>query len=172
MEKDLVDEKVHSEETTDLTISENTLYDESTDIVNQIIGEKDTSRIDELTKLFTLNQRKKDIARIDKLSKLLNLVDDEVSNRLIDTPESFNNDQLIKYMGTTQQTLTSLESNLVNKPIIQINNQKNEININDSGLNRESRQKVFDAVMSILNSTDKEVIDINIEEENDSCEET
>ncbi|MBQ6627915.1 MAG: hypothetical protein IJH65_03785 [Methanobrevibacter sp.] len=157
-----IEEKV---EETALTVPENHLYVESGDIVNQIINEKDTEKLEELTKLFTLNQRKKDIARIDKLSKLLNLVDDEVSNRLIDTPESFNNDQLIKYMGTTQQTLTSLENNLTDKPIIQINNQRNEINITDSGLNRESRQKVFDTVMAILNkAADGDVIDIDVEE--------
>ena len=102
----------------------------------------------------------------------MNLVDDEVSNRLVDTPESFNNDQLIKYMGTTQQTLTALESNLTDKPMIQINNQLNEININDSGLNRESRQKVFDTVMAILNNSNKDIIDVDIDEENSECEET
>ena len=153
-------------------VPNNNLYLESSELVNQIINETDTSKIEELTKLFTLNQRKKDIARIDKLSKLLNLVDDEVSNRLVDTPESFNNDQLIKYMGTTQQTLTALESNLTDKPMIQINNQLNEININDSGLNRESRQKVFDTVMAILNNPNKDIIDVDIDEENSKCEET
>lgn len=153
-------------------VPNNNLYLESSELVNKIINETDTNKIEELTKLFTLNQRKKDIARIDKLSKLLNLVDDEVSNRLVDTPESFNNDQLIKYMGTTQQTLTALESNLTDKPMIQINNQLNEININDSGLNRESRQKVFDTVMAILNNSNKDIIDVDMDEENSECEET
>ena len=162
-------EKINDSE---VLVPNNNLYLESSELVNQIINETDTSKIEELTKLFTLNQRKKDIARIDKLSKLLNLVDDEVSNRLVDTPESFNNDQLIKYMGTTQQTLTALESNLTDKPIIQINNQLNEININDSGLNRESRQKVFDTVMAILNNSNKDIIDVDIDGENSECEET
>lgn len=162
-------EKINNSEA---LVPNNNLYLESSELVNQIINETDTNKIEELTKLFTLNQRKKDIARIDKLSKLLNLVDDEVSNRLVDTPESFNNDQLIKYMGTTQQTLTALESNLTDKPMIQINNQLNEININDSGLNRESRQKVFDTVMAILNNSNKDIIDVDIDEENSECEET
>lgn len=162
-------EKINNSEA---LVPNNNLYLESSELVNQIINETDTNKIEELTKLFTLNQRKKDIARIDKLSKLLNLVDDEVSNRLVDTPESFNNDQLIKYMGTTQQTLTALESNLTDKPMIQINNQLNEININDSGLNRESRQKVFDTVMAILNNSNKDIIDVDMDEENSECEET
>jgi len=166
-----MDEKEKINNSEDL-VPNNNLYLESSELVNQIINETDTNKIEELTKLFTLNQRKKDIARIDKLSKLLNLVDDEVSNRLVDTPESFNNDQLIKYMGTTQQTLTALESNLTDKPMIQINNQLNEININDSGLNRESRQKVFDTVMAILNNSNKDIIDVDIDEENSECEET
>jgi len=142
------------------------LYLESSELVDQIIKETDPDKIEEMTKIFSLTQRKKDIARIDKLSKLLNLVDDEVANRLVDTPESFRNDDLIKYMSTTQQTITSLENNLTNKPLIQINNQKNEININDSGLNRESRQKVLDTVMKILNNYNNPDI-IDVEEEED-----
>ena len=140
------------------------LYKESGDLVNQIINETDTDKIDDLTKLFTINQRKKDIARIDKLSQLLNLVDDEVTNRLVDCPESFNNDQLVKYMTATQQSISTIENTLDQKPIIQINNQKNEIHINDSGLNRESREKVLNAVMEILNKANDNVIDVDVEE--------
>lgn len=140
------------------------LYKESGDLVNQIINETDADKIDDLTKLFTINQRKKDIARIDKLSQLLNLVDDEVTNRLVDCPESFNNDQLVKYMTATQQSISTIENTLDQKPIIQINNQKNEIHINDSGLNRESREKVLNAVMEILNKANDNVIDVDVEE--------
>lgn len=151
--------------TNEITTGSN-LYSESNELVNKIINEYDSDKLDELTKLFSLNQRKKDIARVNKLSQLLNLVDDEMANRLIDAPEGFENSDLIKYMSTAQQTMTSIENNLEQKPLIQINNQKNEINITDSGLNRESRQKVIDAVFAILNSNTDNIIDIEIEDDN------
>ena len=50
-------------------------------------------------------------------------------------------------------------------PLVQINNQKNEININSVELNRESRAKVLEAVNSILASSTKRTI---IEEETDN----
>ena len=50
-------------------------------------------------------------------------------------------------------------------PLVQINNQKHEININSVELNRESRAKVLEAVNSILASSTKKTI---IEEETDN----
>lgn len=143
----------------------NNLFTESNDLVEKIINESNPDKLEELTNLFNLNQRKKDIARINKLSQLLNIVDTEVESRLIDTPEGFNNDQLIKYMSTTQQTINSLEDNLNHKPLIQINNQTNEIHLGEDGLNQESRKKVIDTIMSILSKDNKEVIDIDLDEE-------
>lgn len=154
------------QENNELIVPSNNLYLEATDIVNKIIEEQDSSKLEELTKLFTLNQRKKDIARINKLSQLLNLVDDEVTNRLIDAPEDFDNDQLINYMSKTQQAMSAIESSLDQKPLIQINNQKNEVNINGSGLNRESRAKVLETVMAILNGGAEDIIDIEEEKNN------
>ena len=144
------------------------LYQESTDIVSQIINENNLDNLDNLTKLFTINQRKKDIARIDRLSKILELVDDEVAYRVSTSPESFNNDQLVKYMNTTQQSLTSIEQGMNQTPIIQINNQKNEIHIDDSNsLNKESRDIIINKVNEILSQlkSDNNVIDITEEED-------
>ena len=46
--------------------------------------------------------------------------------------------------------------------MIQINNQKNEIHIDDSGLNKESRAKVLEVITGILNES--KVIDAEVEE--------
>ena len=153
------------EDTTNIVSKNNNLFTESNDLVEKIVNESNPDKLEELTNLFNLNQRKKDIARINKLSQLLNIVDTEVESRLIDTPEGFNNDQLIKYMSTTQQTINSLEDNLNHKPLIQINNQTNEIHLGEDGLNQESRKKVIDTIMSILSKDNKEVIDIDLDEE-------
>ena len=135
---------------------------EGNDITNQIISEKDPNKLEDLTQLFLLNKKKKDLARINKLSNLINTIDDEVINRFNDEPENFNNDQLVKYLTATQQIIDTTANNIEKVPMIQINNQKNEIHIDDSGLNKESRAKVLEVITSILN--EGKVIEAEVEE--------
>ena len=132
---------------------------EATEITNQIISEKDPSKIDDLTQLFLLNKKKKDLVRINKLSNLIDTIDDEVIARFEEEPESFDNDQLIKYMSSTQQIVNSTLQGINNTPSILINNQKNEIHISDSGLNRESRAKVLEVIDNILKNN-LDIIDV------------
>lgn len=135
---------------------------EGNDITNQIISEKDPNKLEDLTQLFLLNKKKKDLARINKLSNLINTIDDEVINRFNEEPENFNNDQLVKYLTATQQIIDTTANNIEKVPMIQINNQKNEIHIDDSGLNKESRAKVLEVITSILN--EGKIIDAEVEE--------
>ena len=139
------------------------LFRQGNDLTTKIIEETNPDELDNLTKLFTLNQKKKQIARTNKLSNLLELVDDEVINRFTQFPEAIENDDLLKYWKTTQETINQHNQDEQELPHIQINNQTN-VNINSSGLDRESRAKVLDAVQKILKSslqTDENVIDIN-----------
>lgn len=139
------------------------LFKQGNDLTTKIIEETNPDELDNLTKLFTLNQKKKQIARTNKLSNLLELVDDEVINRFTQFPEAIENDDLLKYWKTTQETINQHNQDEQELPHIQINNQTN-VNINSSGLDRESRAKVLDAVQKILKSslqTDENVIDIN-----------
>ena len=145
------------------------LFQNGNDLTNQIIDETDPDRLNELTQLFTINQKKKEIARINKLTALQEIIDDEVMNRISCTPEDFDNDQLEKYMISTQKVLNSINGNQTEMPQILVNNQTN-FNINPSGLNRESRERVYDAVKSILSSLQEDnkddIIDIKPNEEN------
>ena len=139
------------------------LFRQGNDLTTKIIEETNPDELDNLTKLFTLNQKKKQIARTNKLSNLLELVDDEVINRFTQFPEAIENDDLLKYWKTTQETINQHNQDEQELPHIQINNQTN-VNINSSGLDRESRAKVLEAVQKILKSslqTDENVIDIN-----------
>ena len=139
------------------------LFKQGNDLTTKIIEETNPDELDNLTKLFTLNQKKKQIARTNKLSNLLELVDDEVINRFTQFPEAIENDDLLKYWKTTQETISQHNQDEQELPHIQINNQTN-VNINSSGLDRESRAKVLEAVQKILKSslqTDENVIDIN-----------
>lgn len=152
------------DEKNELTVNDKAKLNlEATEITNQIISEKDPSKIDDLTQLFLLNKKKKDLVRINKLSNLIDVIDDEVIARFEEEPESFDNDQLIKYMSSTQQIVNSTLQGINNTPAILINNQKNEIHINDSGLNRESRAKVLEVIDNILKNN-PDIIDI--EEDN------
>lgn len=139
------------------------LFRQGNDLTTKIIEETNPDELDNLTKLFTLNQKKKQIARTNKLSNLLELVDDEVINRFTQFPEAIENDDLLKYWKTTQETINQHNQDEQELPHIQINNQTN-VNINSSGLDRESRAKVLEAVQEILKSSlqnDENVIDIN-----------
>lgn len=126
------------------------LYNEGDDITNQIIAESDPDKVKDLTDLFNLNLRKKEIARINKLNNLLEIVDDEVIARITTEPETFDNEVLLKYMNSTQQAINGIKQTVDEQPLVQINN--NEIHIEESGLNQESRKKVLEAVMNIINS--------------------
>lgn len=136
------------------------------DLINQIIEEQDVDKVNDLTQLFNLNQRKREIARTNRLSNLLEIIDDEVITRFSAYPESFDNDQLVKYMDATQRTINNISQNINQTPQIQINTQHNEVHINQSGLDRESRAKVLSTVNAILsslqNTQEDDIIDIEI----------
>lgn len=143
---------------------------ESKDIISQIIAEKDPDKFKDLTSLFELNQRKKNMARINRLSNLLEMVDDEVILRVSTSPEDIENRDLIGYMNAAQKSMTAIEQSFNQTPLIQVNNQSNEIHIsNESGLNRESRKKVLDAVMSIIENAQNtdNIIEVEGEEIDD-----
>ena len=150
---DIDEEEIMDEATELATVSKYAkLVKEGNDIADKIINASTTDELNEVTNLFLANQRKKDMIRSHKLSILLGIIDDEVINRFTDRPEDFDNTELLNYMNSTQRNIDSITRSLDEKPIVQINNQHNEINIGGSSLNRESRVKVLNAVQDILNS--------------------
>ena len=159
---DIDEEEIMDEATELATVSKYAkLVKEGNDITDKIMNASTTDELNEVTNLFLANQRKKDMIRSHKLSGLLGIIDDEVINRFASNPESFDHDQLLSYMNSTQRAIDSITRSLDEKPVVQINTQHNEINIDGSGLNRESRVKVLNAVQDILNSLqDGDVDDI------------
>lgn len=140
------------------------LQKQSNDLINQIIATESKQELDDLTNLFKMNQQKKDLARINRLNGLLEIVDDEVINRVATEPESIENETLLKYMTQTQQQISNIRTTMEQQPLIQINNQKNEIHM-DSGLSVESRKKVLEAVQQILNQSQVDGTAEEIEDE-------
>lgn len=135
-------------------------------IAQQILDEQDIDKVKDLTALFNLNAQKRNVMRVIKMNGLLDKVTDQVIERFEKYPANFSNDDLIKYMQVTENAIdrASKNLNLVEEtPAIQLM-QNNQVNINiDNGLDRDSREKVLDAVKAILaNATKPEpkVVDV------------
>lgn len=135
-------------------------------IAQQILDEQDIDKVKDLTTLFNLNAQKRNVMRIIKMNGLLDKVTDQVIERFEKYPANFSNDDLIKYMQVTENAIDRANKNLnlvEETPAIQLM-QNNQVNINiDNGLDRDSREKVLDAVKAILANAVKpepEVVDV------------
>ena len=82
-----------------------------------------------------------------------------VIDRFENNPQVIEDRDLYRYWQTTSDIVNNKTEDDISLPRVQINNQTN-INVNQlSGLNRESRAKVLDAVNKILGEATNEVID-------------
>ena len=172
---------VQEEEETQVAVSHRSaaavINSEANDLVNQILVEKDPVKVENLKKQFLLVQQKKNIARVNRLTTLIEIVDDEIINRFADAPEEMSNKDIVSYMNSTQSSLNTTMQALTQTPMIQVNNQTNEIkidnsNINLSGMDVDSRKNVLNFLLSSIRDAQakqSEVIDVvpNEEEESD-----
>ena len=154
-------------------MSQNTEFNKSLDltpldikthqIAQEILDEENIDRVKDLTNLFNLNAQKRNVMRVIKMNDLLDKVTDQVIERFEKRPENFSNDDLIKYMQVTENAIDRANKhlNLVEEtPQIQLM-QNNQVNINiDSDMDRESRERVLNAVRSILSSNTSDLSDI------------
>ena len=141
------------------------LIKEANEITEQIIAEKDPSKLHDLTNLFKQNQLKKNLLRSSKLNNLLEIIDDEVLMRVTTAPEMISNKDLLGYMNTTQQAIQNSFNTFEQLPTIQVNNIENSVNISSDNLGKESRQIVINKVNEILSQLKSEnVIDAEDED--------
>jgi len=161
------------------------LNKESLTLINQIIAETDVEKTKDLTYLFNINQNKKTMVRMDKLNGLQDDLVAQLAKRIHERPDEISNQDLMTALKLTQDIIERGQKQIstVNEtPLIQINQQTNTVNVGDNlqGLNRESREKVKNAVMSLLSGItqepDREVIDVvsqeTLEAEQVEAEET
>lgn len=135
-------------------IDELPLQRDTVDIVNNIVTADNLDDLKSYTNLFNIAIAKKNALRIVKLNNLLDAVNDQAIDRFLKRPGEFNNKELLEYMKTvaeqverSQKALNEVED----KPAIQINNQKNEVNINvTDDLSRESRERVTEVIRKLL----------------------
>lgn len=164
------------------------LSKESMVILNQIIAEQDPVKTKDLTYLFNQNQNKKTMARMNKLNDLVDTLVDKFIDRANNRPDEMTTTEIINGMKTASDLIDKGQKSINNEPesapLIQINSQDNSVNVGASNdpankLSRESKDKVKNAVLDLLNSisaTNKpeeaDIIDLTVEkketEENDN----
>ena len=143
---------------------------ESLNILNQIIAAEDIDKTKDLTYLFNINQNKKTMVRIDSLSNLQDKLVGLLSSRVTERPDEMSNQEVMQALKVVQDIIergTKQITGQNEQPLIQINQQTNSVNVGDeaAGLNRDSRDKVRRAIMSILDNvkdttnTDTEIIE-------------
>lgn len=150
------------------------------ELEQQLLKETDIEELKNVINLFNLNIKKKDIIRTNKLSNLQDLVTDQMQERIERNAGAFSNKDLIDYFKTIQESIKKADNSLSNidTPAIQLNQQFNLNVENKDVLDKDSRDKVADAVKSILDKmkaaeTSTEIVEVdNYEvEESDSVEE-
>ena len=132
------------------------LETETKEVLNDIVKAKSNEELKNYLAKFNLNMAKKNAIRIAKMQNLLDAVDDQAIERMEKHPSEFSNKEIQEYMKTVQDQINSCQraiDGLEEKPMIQINQQKNEVNINVENpalKTRESKERVMNAVEALL----------------------
>ena len=160
-------EKGEKTNTALVAVDTSDLNAESLNILNQIIAAEDINKTKDLTYLFNINQNKKTMVRIDSLSNLQDKLVGLLSNRVTERPDEMSNQEVMQALKVVQDIIergTKQITGQNEQPLIQINQQTNSVNVGDeaAGLNRDSRDKVKRAIMSILDNV-KDATDTNAE---------
>jgi hypothetical protein len=133
------------------------LSEESKALIDQIIMETDEQKTRDLTHLFNANQNKKTMVRVNKLNDLLDTITDQALARFTARPDEISNKELFDGLKVVQDLIERGQkqvSGAGETPLIQINQQTNEVNVGNSvsNLNRDSRERVKAAVLDLLGS--------------------
>ena len=139
------------------TPSPKDLSKESMALIEQIIAETDEQKTKDLTHLFNSNQNKKTMVRVNKLNDLLDVITDQALTRFTARPDEISNKELFDGLKVVQDLIERGQkqvSGTGETPLIQVNQQTNEVNIgsgNANILSRDSRERVKNAVLGLLN---------------------
>ena len=140
-----------------LIVSPRSLTEESKALIEQIIAETDEQKTKDLTYLFNNNQNKKTMVRVSKLSDLLDTITDQALARFTTRPDEISNKELFDGLKIVQDLIERGQKQVSGAgevPLIQVNQQTNEVNLggSPSNLSRDSRERVKSAVLGLLSS--------------------
>jgi hypothetical protein len=158
--KDNQDEVFISEETSLAPISETSLEAikanlsiESQRLIGELTLEKDKQKMQAIEQQFNEIQRKKQLARISKLSDVQDMLTDQFYQRISQRPDEISNKEMLDGMKVVQDLMEKNQKHtevIEEIPqLIQIN--QTEVNVG-SNLNRDSRERVKNAVLGLLSS--------------------
>ena len=152
-----------SEETSLVSISDISLEDarnnlsiEAQRLVGELTLEKDKQKMQAIEQQFNDIQRKKQLARISKLSDVQDMLTDQFYQRISQRPDEISNKEMLDGMKVVQDLMEKNQKRaeiMEEIPqLIQIN--QTEVNVNNN-LNRDSRERVKNAVLDILDSINR-----------------
>lgn len=129
----------------------------------EIINETSPDKLNELINLFNIHETKKSTVRAIKYNTLLDSISDEMLKRFDKYHNEFSNDDILKYLQASQLALDKINKNASQiKDIPQITINQVNINQTDDTLDRESREKVAEAlkaIMAVMNNPNEDIIE-------------
>lgn len=142
------------------------------DITEKFLAETDPKELQTIVDMFNLNIKKKNMLRTTRISEIQDNIISQIFQRVSSRPDEFSNTDLINYFKVMQEALQKNPSD-TELPTIHIN-QNNQVNINmdNQGLDRMSRERVANAIRNILSQakesavpdTDSGIIDVEPED--------
>ena len=139
-------------------INSKPLVENTNDIINKIIEEQDFNKVNDLKKLFELNQTKKDIIRAAKISDILDSLHDQIIYNVENFGNVMDDETLVKYHNALSSSLEKTSKQITQQPE-NVTLQQNNINVNveENVLSKESRDRITEAINAILKNNTIEV---------------
>lgn len=148
---------VPAEETSLIAIK--SLSEESQDVIDKLVAETDSKKAEELVQMFNTIQKKKNLSRVNKLNDVQDMFTDQLRQRILLRPDEISTKEMLDGMKVIQDLMERGQKQATNPSeatFIQINAPEthNEVNIGATAgnLSRDSREKVKNAVLSLLNN--------------------
>ena len=159
------------------------LEDSTLTSADSILKASNADELQQCIDMFNVNIAKKNALRVMKLDQLQDMVENEVIKRFTNRSDDMSNVEVIQYYKAVQDSVKNAQNTLNNKDnttFIQINqNTENNVNIT-TGTDRESNERVMNAVKSILNqirnnppqevTKEDEIIEAEVVENSESTE--
>lgn len=157
-ENEIVSEETSLAPISEISLAEarDTLSEESQRLVGELTFERDRQKMQAIEQQFNDIQRKKQLARVSKLSDVQDMLTDQFFQRISQRPDEISNKEMLDGMKVVQdlmeKNLKQTETIEEIPQLIQIN--QTEVNVGNN-LNRDSRERVKNAVIDILNNINK-----------------
>ena len=137
------------------SINESELNKDISKLAQQLIDEKDIDASKNIVQLFNFNLSKRNALRILKLNGLYDNITDQMIERFQKRSGEFSNSDLLSYLQTVENSIEKSQKSLSQvdeqPTIVQTNNTQVNFNVLD-GFNDDSRDRIANAIKSILNS--------------------